>query len=365
MLLEEGKCLHAFAVISDDAGINRETSHISSVLGQGNLQPHIISQTELLCRMDELVRAIEAEGEPFDCLMNLNRAVYLHAQDQNMTALLDGVDGDILLSGSGHLTQLCRQAAFRTLLEETWQADGLTAEYRLGKKLLFSSLLSMGTLLAPDWMRRLRRQLRPHRGVETAIRESIIAPDFANWSHLEERFARLDSHSPRPASLRQQEFHRIALDHPFLTVGLERYERVASAFGIEARHPFTDVRLAEFCLNLPWHLKTRRGWTKLILRRAMEPCLPADVVWRKDKDSLMWEMNRLVLKARAEYFYQLTLDEETSLKPYVETAKLMSYWQEYLTEGDETHASLIWSGIALALWLRRHRNMIAGWKQAS
>ena len=58
------------------------------------------------------------------------------------------------------------------------------------------------------------------------------------------------------------EFHKIALDHTFLTVGLERYERVASAFGIEARHPYTDVRLAEFCLGLPWQLKTQRGWTK-------------------------------------------------------------------------------------------------------
>ena len=150
----------------------------------------------------------------------------------------------------------------------------------------------------------------------------------------------------------------MVLESPFLTVGLERYERVASAFGIEARHPFTDVRLAEFCLGLPWQLKTQHGWTKMILRRAMEPYLPKEVVWRKDKDSLMWEVNRLILKERAEYFYQITLDERANLKPYVDTGKLMKFWDDYLSRGDEENAELIWSGIALAMWLRQQRTLV-------
>jgi asparagine synthase (glutamine-hydrolysing) len=154
------------------------------------------------------------------------------------------------------------------------------------------------------------------------------------------------------------EYHKNDLNHPNLPAGLERYERVASSFGIEARHPFTDVRLAEFCLGLPWHLKTQRGWTKYILRRSMEPYLPREVVWRKDKDSLMWEFNRLILKERADYFHQATLDERENLKPYIDVYKLERFWQEYLTLGDEKHAELIWSGIALAFWLRQQRKIL-------
>ena len=95
----------------------------------------------------------------------------------------------------------------------------------------------------------------------------------------------------------------------------------------------------------------------MILRRAMEPYLPPDVIWRKDKDSLMWEVNRLILKERAEYFYDITTDEREHLKPYVDLHKLMGFWDEYLTLGDETHAEMIWSGVALALWLRREKNI--------
>jgi asparagine synthase (glutamine-hydrolysing) len=356
---EGGPLLQAFALISNSPDINRETAHICSVIGQGDIKPHLISETGLLRRMDELVRAIETEAEPFDCLMNLNRSVYLHAQDQKLGALLDGIDGDVLLSGSGHLTQIWRGGAIRTVIGETFKAEGLTAEYKMGRKLFFSSLLSTLAPIAPGWMRRMRRWHRYRTAVESAVEDSIIAREFATRSRLGERFARLDSHSPRPVSFTQMEFHKIALDHTFLTVGLERYERVASAFGIEARHPFTDVRLAEFCLGLPWHLKTRRGWTKLILRRALEPYLSSDVIWRRDKDSLMWEVNRLILKERAEYFYQITSDEVPSLKPYVDTGKLMKFWDAYLIRGEEEQAESIWSGVALAMWLRHQRNMNA------
>jgi asparagine synthase (glutamine-hydrolysing) len=149
------------------------------------------------------------------------------------------------------------------------------------------------------------------------------------------------------------------LDQPFITTGLERYERVAASFGIKPRHPFHDVRLVEFCIGLPWHLKTYHGWTKMILRRALEADLPYRVIWRNDVHSLMWEVNRLVLKERAEYFYQVTCDEQANLKPYVNLRKLMQAWQEYLTLGEEKHAELLWSGIALAFWLRRQRKIQA------
>ena len=96
----------------------------------------------------------------------------------------------------------------------------------------------------------------------------------------------------------------------------------------------------------------------MILRRALEPYLPSEVIWRKDKDSLMWEVNRLILKERADYFYQITLDEQENLKPYIDLRKLMKFWQDYLTLGDEKHAELIWSGIALGMWLRQQRNMM-------
>jgi len=349
--------IHVFAVRSNDQNINRDTHYISSVLTQAHVQPHPILEIELSQWMDSLLNAIEKEGEPFDCLMNLNRAVYRHAQDQGVTAVLDGVDGDVLLSGSGQLMQLWHERAYRMIIEETLRAGGLTAEYKLGRKELFGSIISVFSGFVPEWLRKMRRRYGYRGAVGNAIKGSIIDRDFAFRSRLEDRLASLDSHSPRPPSFDQMEFHKIALNHPFLTVGLERYERVASAFGIEARHPYTDVRLVEFCLSLPWQLKTRRGWTKMILRRAMESILPAEVVWRTDKDSLMWETNRLILKEKAGYFYQITHDERENLKPYINLPKLFQFWDDYLARGEEKEAESLWAGTALAMWLRQQRRV--------
>jgi asparagine synthase (glutamine-hydrolysing) len=358
----ENRPLNIFAAISNSPGTNRETAYINSLFSMGNLKVYLISESELVMYMDELVKALENEAAPFDCLMNLNRSVYLRARDHGFSAVLDGVDGDVLLDRTEYLLQLWRDHDFHNIISETITADGQIAEYEMGKSLLMNSLISVFALLVPDWARRIRRLIRYQELGPTAVRETIINRQLAERSRLGERFATLDSQSPRPSSLSQVEFHKISLNHAYLTVGLERYERVASQLGIEARHPLLDIRLANFCLGLPWNMKIRRGWTKFILRRAMEPYLPSELIWRRDKDSLMWEYNRFLLKNRAEYFRQATLDEKQALELYVDTQKLEKFWQEYLTRGEEKHADQIWSGIALAFWLRRHRNMISDLK---
>jgi asparagine synthase (glutamine-hydrolysing) len=60
-------------------------------------------------------------------------------------------------------------------------------------------------------------------------------------------------------------------------------DRIAMAFSIESRMPFMDYRLAEFTAAVPDVYKLHDGWTKFIARTAMEPHLPAEVTWRKDK----------------------------------------------------------------------------------
>jgi asparagine synthase (glutamine-hydrolysing) len=64
---------------------------------------------------------------------------------------------------------------------------------------------------------------------------------------------------------------------PFVAVALERYDRVAAAFSIEARHPYCDRRLAEFCLALPWNQTIRNGWPKTLVRRAIQGLVPDSV----------------------------------------------------------------------------------------
>jgi asparagine synthase (glutamine-hydrolysing) len=52
---------------------------------------------------------------------------------------------------------------------------------------------------------------------------------------------------------------------------------------VEVRLPFLNHQLVEFLFTLPAHLKIKQGWTKWLLRKAMEDIVPKEIVWRKDK----------------------------------------------------------------------------------
>lgn len=65
---------------------------------------------------------------------------------------------------------------------------------------------------------------------------------------------------------------------------LLRYEdRNSMAHSIETRLPFLDFRVVEAGISMPPDYKLRDGWTKYVLRRAMDDLLPPSVTWRRDK----------------------------------------------------------------------------------
>ena len=70
-------------------------------------------------------------------------------------------------------------------------------------------------------------------------------------------------------------------------LGLEellRYaDRNSMAHGVEVRLPFLNAELVKFVFSLPSTLKIHNGFTKYVLRKAMENNLPSATVWRTDK----------------------------------------------------------------------------------
>jgi asparagine synthase (glutamine-hydrolysing) len=59
-------------------------------------------------------------------------------------------------------------------------------------------------------------------------------------------------------------------------------DRMAMANSVEARHPFLDYRVVEFCNRLPASLKLRGLRDKYLLRRLGQRYLPQEV-WRRPK----------------------------------------------------------------------------------
>ncbi|WP_380787194.1 XrtA/PEP-CTERM system amidotransferase [Sphingomonas sp. R86521] len=62
---------------------------------------------------------------------------------------------------------------------------------------------------------------------------------------------------------------------------LTKVDRTSMAVGLEAREPLLDHRLIEFCATLPASMRLHRGEGKWLMKKAMEPYLPKDILYRR------------------------------------------------------------------------------------
>lgn len=57
-------------------------------------------------------------------------------------------------------------------------------------------------------------------------------------------------------------------------------DKMSMAAGVEVRVPFLDLELVEFAQRIPFRFKQRGNEGKWVLKKAMEPYLPKDVIYR-------------------------------------------------------------------------------------
>ncbi|WP_174285435.1 XrtA/PEP-CTERM system amidotransferase [Sphingomonas bacterium] len=62
---------------------------------------------------------------------------------------------------------------------------------------------------------------------------------------------------------------------------LTKVDRTSMAVGLEAREPLLDHRLIEFAATLPVSMRLRRGQGKWLMKRALTPYLPDDILYRR------------------------------------------------------------------------------------
>ena len=64
---------------------------------------------------------------------------------------------------------------------------------------------------------------------------------------------------------------------------LFKTDRASMMNSLEVRAPFLDQELVDFVRRIPWQYKYRKGQTKYILKKALEPVLPKEIIYRSKK----------------------------------------------------------------------------------
>ncbi len=64
---------------------------------------------------------------------------------------------------------------------------------------------------------------------------------------------------------------------------LAKVDRASMLCSLEARSPFLDIEVVDLARRIPWQLKLRGGETKWILKKALAPLLPPEIISRPKK----------------------------------------------------------------------------------
>lgn len=128
---------------------------------------------------------------------------------------------------------------------------------------------------------------------------------------------------------------------------------------VNYRRPFLDHRVAEYVFSLPACYKIHNGWTKYLLRAAMNGILPKEVCWRKIKvggtapisvwkDFLMRNRDKMKAVLGGRKFYSAGFINQKAVLKNFDALFLAAVAPE------TTDISALWRFVNLELWLREN-----------
>lgn len=351
------KPLHTFSLIfpslpDQDKRLIDERPQISAVLDTGGFAPTFV-EADRLSPMWQVERMhYHLDHANYAPNLYLHWAMYDAAKTKGVRIFLDGFDGDSTVShGFERLRELTQTLHWRTLHKELAMLSenhlaGIRP-YRILKHYCLKPLTPRWIALL--WLMKrgrfreafsqnifLSRGLKQRTGIERRARD-LIRPQ-RSW--IWRRTAR--------------QSHFASINQALYSYTLEIADKASAAFQVDARYPYFDRRLIEFCLALPAEQKLAQGWNRWVQRRAMTGILPPEIQWRPRKGDLSPNFHRRLLDFERTRLEQIMLHGSRELQPFVNLDAMRAAFHEY----EKNHARSqgesiqIFAAANLALWLQ-------------
>ena len=111
---------------------------------------------------------------------------------------------------------------------------------------------------------------------------------------------------------------------------------------LEHRFPLLDYRLLELGMKMPVSYLFRGGWTKYVLRQAMQTRLPPSVVWRRNKMGFPFNFKAYFKPRAADFAKYLQVVEMAGI------CNGTNGGYDALAAGDPVR---LWRMISVGIWL--------------
>lgn len=285
--------LRMFSAVSDPAGDCIETRAIETLAQTLSAELHRLRLPALEGLVDaQDLAAFYARPHPVAVTIPLIAMMCLGASRAGQRVLLHGATGDLALyAPDDYLVRFAQERGLRAAWQEAYAAQrhhtyrqGVVPARQWARSAYDAWVPPLGKLAWRELRRRLGQRASDDRLAPPEELQRLLRVNARQRAQTL-RFERAAWRAPRTSREHLQALFPIGVVR-----GLEGYERVAGAYGVELRDPWADRRVIEFCLQLPLHWRTREGWTKYIARRWAGQALPPVCVWRSDKTHLGYHL---------------------------------------------------------------------------
>ncbi len=264
-------------------------------------------------------------------------------QRQGCRVLLTGIGGDDLLAGGPSVYADRFSGGDLLPVAELWHH----ARKQGKNPLYFLYCYLIAPFVSANWDLRLRRWTGRTRDF---LPPTWLNPAFSLRSGLLER-----NRAARPKAGWGRKAKAEIFDN--ITPGsfgsaLHWLDRKADRWGMEARHPFLDRRLAELVLTIAPEALFVLGEYKPVLRQAMRGVLPEKIRMRVDKTRLSAYADQ-TMRHIAEDARKLFTAPMLETLGLVEGVSLRQALEEYLIGKNGEDSRRVWTAMLLEIWLRR------------
>jgi len=260
---------------------------------------------------------------------------------QHVKVLLVGQGADELLAGYPHYfvhslaDYLSHGYIFQALKEWAWNC------HRRGRWVKFGLLRGILTRIAVR-MLHLKQRPRSEPVLGPLLRD--LAPSLPNARRGDRYESRLNE------SLYYDTRYAI------LPTLLRYEDKIDMAFSIEGRVPFLDHRFVEVVGSLGVKARIRDGWSKIILREAMNEVMPADVQWRRDKMGFPTPYQSWLSGPLFKETQSRILDSALASEGYLDRDRMERHLADY-RQGTGPDTGAIWKWLCLSMWYDERANL--------
>jgi len=250
--------------------VNDESAFIKIVENDLKVKSHYVNPMETFIMADFEKHIYHQDAPVLSTSYYAGWAVSRLVREKNVTVLLVGQGADEILAGfHHHFYRYCRQLILR------------------GKYFGYLSELKKYAAIKGLDVNGLHRLI---------MNDVKLAIKFKTG--LAKRSGKLADKWNKAGTL--LELLKIDLTETMIPFYLRADDRNAMAFHVEARHPFLDYRLVDFCMSLPDTMKICNGWQKYLMREAMHE-MPEAIRYRKDKKGYTTPQNKWLEQYKNEF----------------------------------------------------------------